>query len=269
MRAVMSVPSHSWPSEPLTYRPINGVPTWDSLADPFHQELDERLAPPPDGRILELACGDGARLAAFAAKAPHPSRVVGVDVNRQHIELARKHSDLHLVRAEPGAFLEFTPSLWDIITARFCLPVIGWQKLPRRAVAALAPGGRLGILSCLADSAPEAWAAISEMSAEAGIRTPSPLVPKSSDHLVHELQEAGFSMIDVETFSREVRFPNATEAVHWLASSGFGAHPWVTLLDVETLSHLGEGLAERLARHDDGAGIPLTFNIVRVVASAP
>lgn len=250
-------------------RQAPAIPLWDDLVNDLHEELDAYLAPPAGCRILELACGDGTRLEALAARAGGSPTAVGVDTHRQNIELARARSSLHLIRAEAAAFLEFTPAEWDVITARFCLPHVGWEKLPRRALAALAKGGRLGILTCLADSASEAWAMLSEMALEAGIRLPSPSVPMSANALESALRDAGFARVDVEIHARTVPFANADEAVRWLVSAGFASHPWLTLLDVETLSHLGESLAERMRKFDDGNGIRLTFNVASAVAEAP
>ncbi|MBB6171830.1 16S rRNA (guanine1207-N2)-methyltransferase [Nocardiopsis mwathae] len=69
--------------------------------------LESVPAPPPEGRLLDVGCGYGPIALAMAARAPG-ARVVGVDVNRRAVDLARHNArrnhlanvEFHLVDAE-------------------------------------------------------------------------------------------------------------------------------------------------------------------------
>ena len=71
-----------------------------------------RLPREPAGRILDVGCGTGGALRWLAKF----GRVAGLDRHPRAIQLAGRHGNRHLVRADVGA-LPFRPASYSILTA--------------------------------------------------------------------------------------------------------------------------------------------------------
>lgn len=104
----------------------------------FVAELAARL--PADARVLDLGCGNGAKISRLAAR----FEVVGVDLSEQQLRLARAnvpeatfvHGDL--------AELDFTPGSFDAVTALYSVmhvPRKEHRALFERIRGWLKPGG--------------------------------------------------------------------------------------------------------------------------------
>lgn len=118
--------------------------------------LIERLAPPPDGRVLEIGCGTARNLVA-AARAWPQARFYGIDISAEMLATARDvvqraelGSRITLARADATAFdpawLFGVPSFSRIFFSYSLSMIPGWQDALVEAISWLAPGGELHIV---------------------------------------------------------------------------------------------------------------------------
>jgi demethylmenaquinone methyltransferase/2-methoxy-6-polyprenyl-1,4-benzoquinol methylase/phosphoethanolamine N-methyltransferase len=100
-------------------------------------------------RLLDIGCGTG-RLLAQAARREPSAVLVGIDTDRDSIEIARDRArsapgpiELHLASAEK---MPFTSDYFDVAVAVFllgALPAPTRQRVLAEALRVLKPGGRL------------------------------------------------------------------------------------------------------------------------------
>lgn len=112
------------------------TPHYTSIIEQRRSALRTELSAilPPDSEfVLEIGCGHGHFLAAYAAA--HPGRTcVGIDLIGERIERARRKRDraklahLHFIQAEARLFLEALPAGAQISTV-FVLFPDPWPKL--------------------------------------------------------------------------------------------------------------------------------------------
>ncbi|SEE21574.1 S-adenosylmethionine-diacylgycerolhomoserine-N-methlytransferase [Rhizobiales bacterium GAS188] len=119
-------------------------------------ELIAKLAPPPGGRVLEIACGTGRNLVKLARTYPG-AEFYGFDVSAEMLDTARRatkraglENRIRLARADATSFdpLElFGQASFDRIVISYALSMIPpWREAMRRAAECLAPGGSLHIV---------------------------------------------------------------------------------------------------------------------------
>lgn len=116
----------------------------------------EELAPPPGGRVLEIACGTGRNLIAAARRYPG-AHLYGFDISTAMLDTARRQVrkaglDDH-IRVAHGDATDFSPErlfatpAFDRIFISYALSMIPpWRAALQQALGALAPGGRLLIV---------------------------------------------------------------------------------------------------------------------------
>ena len=116
----------------------------------------EELAPPPGGRVLEVACGTGRNLIAAARRYPG-TRFYGFDISAAMLDTARRQVRKarleKSIRVAQGDATDFSPErlfgapAFDRIFISYALSMIPpWRAALQQALAALAPGGRLLIV---------------------------------------------------------------------------------------------------------------------------
>jgi SAM-dependent methyltransferase len=123
---------------------------WDERieGDPWERFLEELVARVPDGgRVLDLGCGNGAKIARLAGKL----ELVGVDLSGEQLRLARaKVPGATLVHGD-FTELDFSAQTFDAVTAFYStmhVPREAHRALFGRIVRCLKPGGLfLGSLS--------------------------------------------------------------------------------------------------------------------------
>jgi ubiquinone/menaquinone biosynthesis C-methylase UbiE len=110
----------------------------------FHRDQFLEIVPPPNGRTLDLGCGEG-RLARDLAALGHS--VVGVDVSETMIEAAQQAAPEMQLQLADAAALPFPDSSFGLVVAFMSLQDIDdLGGALREAARVLSPGGRL----CLA-----------------------------------------------------------------------------------------------------------------------
>jgi cyclopropane fatty-acyl-phospholipid synthase-like methyltransferase len=104
----------------------------------FVAELAARL--PAGARVLDLGCGNGAKISRLAAR----FEVVGVDLSEQQLRLARANVPEATFVQGDLAELDFTPGSFDAVTALYSLvhvPREDHRELFERIRQWLGPGG--------------------------------------------------------------------------------------------------------------------------------
>jgi S-adenosylmethionine-diacylgycerolhomoserine-N-methlytransferase len=117
--------------------------------------IDE-LAPPPRGRVLEIACGTGRNLIAAARRYPD-ARFYGFDISAAMLDTARGKINraglgdrIRLAAADATDFAPervFGAPAFDRIFISYALSMIPpWRLALQQGLAALAPGGEMLIV---------------------------------------------------------------------------------------------------------------------------
>jgi ubiquinone/menaquinone biosynthesis C-methylase UbiE len=194
-------------------------------------------------RVLDVACGTGAVARVAAERVGDGGRVVGVDVNRAMLQVARARLPALEWREGSVLALPFAAGEFDVM---FCQ--LGLQFFPDRPAAlsemqrVLARGGRFGasVYSSI-ERNPAAEALASSLDRHVGKGASR---AKRHEHSLADRAElagllatAGFADVRVETVTLEVRFASAEE---WVRIQ-FAATPLAALLE-----GLGPSERERL-----------------------
>ncbi|MHA3913424.1 class I SAM-dependent methyltransferase [Halovulum sp. GXIMD14793] len=118
--------------------------------------LISELAPPPKGRVLEVACGTGRNLALIAKR--HPECLLcGLDISAEMLWSATAKMQgkglegrVELARADATDFdpkAVFGVQGFDRIVLSYAVSMIpGWQAALRHAARQLAPGGEVHVV---------------------------------------------------------------------------------------------------------------------------
>jgi len=125
--------------------------------------LLEAAAPRPGERVLDIGCGSGTTVLAFADRVGPGGRVLGADIAEASVAVAgRRIAEAGLAQAEvilaDAATHRFPPGGFDLLASRFGVmffgdPVAAFANLR----AALAPGGRLA-MAAFRSPAENPWA---------------------------------------------------------------------------------------------------------------
>jgi S-adenosylmethionine-diacylgycerolhomoserine-N-methlytransferase len=118
--------------------------------------LIDGLAPPPGGRVLEIACGTGRNLIRVARRYPD-ARAHGIDISREMLITARGQiaraglsGRVTVSQGDATSFDSrelFGVDAFDRVFISYALSMIPpWRETVERASAALAPGGSLHIV---------------------------------------------------------------------------------------------------------------------------
>jgi ubiquinone/menaquinone biosynthesis C-methylase UbiE len=129
---------------------VDHADRYDRQLEPFTQALLERAVPDADRVVLDVGCGSGATTLAAAASA---ERVVGVDLSRPLVELARRRAQAAMITNAEFVIADaqthdFAAGTFDRLISQFGLmffddPVRAFTNIRR----ALSAGGRAAFVS--------------------------------------------------------------------------------------------------------------------------
>ena len=240
---------------------------------PWAEDLLERVGLARGDRVLDVACGTGvvARLAAAGVGAA--GRVVGLDLNRGMLDVARATpSSIEWVEGSALA-LPFADGEFGIVVCQLGLQFfedrLGALKEMRRVLAA---AGRLGAsVFTSIERNPAAHALSDALDRELGAGAS---LAKRSEHSLADSEElrvlcagAGFGGVRIETVTRTIRFPSVDD---WVRIQ-FAATPLASLLlereptqRDQVVASVSAGVAASLARfaRDDGFAFPQEVHVV-------
>jgi ubiquinone/menaquinone biosynthesis C-methylase UbiE len=160
----------------------------------WHARIEAR------SRLLDIGCGTG-RLLAQAARREPAAVLVGIDTDRDSIEIARERArsapspiELHLASAEK---MPFTSDYFDVAVAVFVVGSLVGETRSRvlaEGLRVLKPDGRVLVVDWARGGCIAARVAYDLL---ASLPLPSVLLPRSGDRTVRALLSAGFEEVDV------------------------------------------------------------------------
>lgn len=244
---------------------------------PWALDLVERVGVHAQDRVLDVACGTGAVARVAAERVGDGGRVVGVDVNRAMLGVARARLP-RLEWCEASVLeLPFAEHEFDVVCCQ-----LGLQFFPDRSAAlaqmrrVLAPGGRLGVsVYSPIERNPAAQALANSLDRHFGDGASR---AKRHEHSLADPSElaalfttAGFANARIETISREVRFASAQE---WVRIQ-FAATPLAALLEGrepaerdQLVTRVGADVAATLPRLADDVGFAFSQEAHIAIATA-
>lgn len=180
------------------------------------QRFSEALALRPSDDVLDVGCGDGAFLGRLHA-AGHRGELVGVDVDGERIDEARRAYPAARFAIADASSLPYADAAFDLVTARY---VLGHVAEPERVVLearrVLRPDGRfVSAANAFGDLQPF-WREVA--AATRGVAGLEPLWgvgegDRAHDDRVARLARRHFAVVRLEVLTGEVVFPDATIAV--------------------------------------------------------
>lgn len=197
-------------------------PTWAELQSPLDRQLAplgaraiEALAPRPGERILDIGCGAGAASLDLARAVGASGSVLGVDLSRPLLDIARKRADglanVRFEEADAQAY-PFEPASFDAAFSRFGVmffsdPPAAFANIRR----ALKPGGRLAFV-CWREPALNPAMTLAMMAAVAYVEPPPPPQPGAPgpfafadpDHVRGILEAGGLTNVSLTSFETKI-----------------------------------------------------------------
>lgn len=183
-------------------------------------DLLDRIAPARGESILDVACGTGVVL-RLAADRGHAGRMVGIDLNKAMLAIARARSST--IEWVEGSVLElpFEAGSFDLVLCQ-----LGLQFFPDRLLAlkemarVLKPGGRAGfsVYSAI-ERTPAAHAFVQALDKFLGTASSQ---TKRAEHLTCKTGEletlalqAGFDAAEEATVTQHIHFPSMLDYVRF------------------------------------------------------
>lgn len=243
------------------------------LFKPWAEVLLDRTSLASGDRVLDLACGTGIVARLAKERLGSKSRVVGVDLSAQMLEVGRSIDPGIEWREGNATALPFGETeKFDVLLCQQ-----GLQFFPDKLAAAremrrvLAPGGRLAVAT---------WRALEEIPFFMALdRVAARHLGAVVDHrygygdavaLERLLVEAGFQDVGVETIARTIRFSEGAVFVRMNAMALVGMSAASAVLSEEQRAQLvaliAKESAEVLPQFTDGEGT--TFEISTNLAIA-
>ncbi len=260
--------------------------TYDRIAAGYDELWSRHLRTPQDrltqglrlvsgARCADLGCGTGLETVEML-KQITPGEMVGVDCSEEMLRSAKKRAaaeglGLTTKCADAASFIDSAEaSSFDVVTLRFCLAYLDWRAVLPRVARILRPRGRVGILTNLSTSTPQAYSIYCRMVEEFGLSKASLPVPDTIDQVSEQLGRGGLRTEESWSYQFRLWFSSGAEAAGWLQESGFVTHPALAEFTPEVLASLVAIFARRLEEeYRDPQGIPLDFELGGIIASLP
>jgi ubiquinone/menaquinone biosynthesis C-methylase UbiE len=243
------------------------------VAEPQHR-LTRELRLNPGDRCADLGCGTGIDTLHLLKQAA-PGEVVAVDCSPAMLDAtrARAHAEgLTLTTRCEGAdqfIAHADPASFDVISLRFCLGYLDWHTALPRAARLLRPAGRIGILTILATSAPQAYATYKQMVADLGLPDVPLTALTSIDSITERLAAGGTVIENAWHHDFRLEFESGAALANWLESSGIATTPALPAIPTAATQALWRNFGERLEAFREGDIVPLDFQLAGVVATLP
>ncbi len=222
-------------------------------------------------RLVDLACGSGAATLPMM-RITAPGETVAVDPSEGMLNLAREAAgaeglDLTAIQAKAEDFIAAAPTAsFDVVSMRFALAYLDWHAVLPAMGRIVRPGGRVGVLTSLATSAPQALTIYHRLAESMEMEINEPPTPKNIGLVEELLARGGLRIEDAWQHGFRLWFGSGAEAIRWLLDTGYVTHPALKGLEGEVL----EGLIELFGAHLDGEfredeGLPLDFFVAGVI----
>ena len=222
-------------------------------------------------RCADLGCGTGLDTLEMALQV-QPGEVVGVDCSPGMLEATRRRAaaaGLALTTRCQAAerFIElFEPASFDVISLRFCLGYLDSSDALQRLPRLLRAGGRLGILTILAGSAPQAYDIYKQMAGELAFPIVALTALEPLEQIEAPLRAAKLAICEAWLHEFRLTFATGEQLTSWLRTSGIATTPLLSTLPVELANELWRAFGKRVEAQRGAADIPLDFQIAGVIA---
>jgi SAM-dependent methyltransferase len=197
----------------------------DRMIDRFGDAALRAAAPRPGERVLDIGCGCGSTSLALAQRVGASGDVLGVDVSRPMLAVARAlvspPGSAPLSFAEGDAADAVLPAGRDLLFSRFGLMFFAQPAAALRHLrGALRPGGRLAFV-CWRAPRDNPWAMAPVMAARQALAiTPPPADPLAPGpfafaddaRLQGLLAEAGFAQVALQRFDAPITIGGSARA---------------------------------------------------------
>ncbi len=231
--------------------------------------LLDLAAPKPGEHVLDIGCGSGTTTLRLAEAVGPKGYVLGIDISRPMLALARRRASADRSRArfdEGDAADYFFEPTFDLIFSQlgvmfFADPVAAFTNIHRAA----RPGGRL-VFACWRHPFEHLWAFVPESAAKPFLPPTPPSDPnapgryafQNPDRVKSVLLQAGFHAPELQKLDAQT-FAGATPEE--AAASAIDSGPLQRTLadaDAATRANVRAAVTERLAKEMGPNGIYLT-----------
>lgn len=239
-----------------------------------HARLTRELSLARGERCADLGCGTGLETLEMV-RAVAPGEVVGVDCSQSMLDTAKRRMkqagyDLAISCQDVESFIRHAEGpRFDVITLRLCLAYFDWRTLLPLLPRHLRPSGRIGILTNLTTSAPQAYQTYQRMVDDLGLPNVPLTVPESAEQVEQTLTDGGAIIEHSWHHHFRLWFATGADMARWLPNSGFVTHPRLVAQPDSLLAMLWAAFAERVEALREDQGIPLDFDLAGIVARLP
>jgi ubiquinone/menaquinone biosynthesis C-methylase UbiE len=256
--------------------------TYDAIAEQYddhwtrhvqtqHARLTADLELRSGERLVDIAAGAGVTVEML--KHTHPAPGVAVDPSSAMLEKARQRAAREgfaltgLCTTAQEFLRDCDEQSFDVLSLRFGLAYVDWERdLPTLAKPVRKGSGRIGLLTNLATSAPQALRTYHAFMDELGMEKAWPPVPRDTAQIASLLEAGGVEVVSQWSERVRIWFDNGMLAADWLTQSGYIASKALDEFPPELLAMLKPVFAKKL--EDDYAvdgRVPFDFDIGGVV----
>ena len=248
---------------------------WSPQVKPPNDRLTRCLGLRRGERLVDLACGSGAATLPMM-RLNAPGETVAVDPSEGMLTRAREAAraeglSLSAIQAKAEDFIAAAPpASFDVVSMRFALAYLDWHTVLPAMSRIVRPGGRVGVLTSLATSAPQAQTVYHRLAESMEMDTADVPTPTAIGPVEELLARGGLRIEDRWHHNFRLWFESGAAATRWLIDTGYVAHPALAGLEGEVLDGLIDLFGAHLEdEYREDEGVPLDFFVAGVLARRP